>query len=78
MSEQSKDRLEGAWDEAKGKGKQAWGELTGDEQKQAEGKVDEAKGKAEQAMANVKEKVSDAKDSVNDMVKKITGNDSSK
>lgn len=77
MSEQSKDRLEGAWDEAKGKGKQAWGDLTDDEQARIEGERDEAEGKAKQVIADAKEKVADAKDAADDMVKKIKRKDES-
>jgi uncharacterized protein YjbJ (UPF0337 family) len=40
MSDQSQDRLEGALDEVKGRGKAALGELTDDDQMRAEGQAD--------------------------------------
>jgi uncharacterized protein YjbJ (UPF0337 family) len=59
---ETRDRAEGALDEAKGRGKQAWGDATDDEQTHDEGQVDEAKGKAKQAWSEVKEKAGDLKD----------------
>jgi uncharacterized protein YjbJ (UPF0337 family) len=55
IEEQAKGKL----DEAKGRGKQAQGDLTGDDQKKGEGMVDEAKGKARQAGDHVREAVRD-------------------
>jgi len=51
-------------DDAKGRAKEAAGDLSGDEDLQREGKMDQAKGK-----------VKDAVDRVGDAVKDITGND---
>lgn len=48
-------------DEAKGRAKEATGDLTGDKDLQREGKVDKA-------TSDVKEKVSDASDKVKDTV----------
>jgi uncharacterized protein YjbJ (UPF0337 family) len=67
MSDQSSDRIEGTVDEIKGRGKSALGELTGDDQKRAEGQADQTEGKVKKGMADVKDKVDDA-------VKKVTGN----
>ena len=53
------DRIEGMADEAKGKAKQAWGDLTDDQRTKAEGMTDEAKGKAKQAWGDVKDAVGD-------------------
>lgn len=53
----------GTFDEAKGRTKEAAGDLTGDEELQREGKVDKFSGK-------VKEAVSDATDKVKDALKK--------
>jgi uncharacterized protein YjbJ (UPF0337 family) len=50
-------------DDAKGKIKEAAGDLTGDKDLQREGKVDQASGE-------VKEKVGDAADKVKDLFKK--------
>ncbi len=53
----TQQKAEGLMDEAKGKAKQAWGDVTDDASTHAKGKVDEAKGKA-------KQKVADARDAV--------------
>ncbi|NNF58485.1 MAG: CsbD family protein, partial [Rhodothermaceae bacterium] len=45
MDDPKKQKGEGLIDEAKGKVKQAWGDLTDDPKLQAEGHADEAKGK---------------------------------
>ena len=60
MSDATRDRIEGTVDEATGRGKSAFGELTGDEQTQAEGETDQAKGNVKQGVADVKGKVDDA------------------
>jgi uncharacterized protein YjbJ (UPF0337 family) len=59
---------DGKTDEAKGRLKQAGGDLTGDDDLSREGKVDEKTGQA-------KDKVSDAADSVSEKAKDITGKD---
>jgi uncharacterized protein YjbJ (UPF0337 family) len=58
------DRMKGMADEAKGKAKQAWGDMTDDKETHAEGKRDEFKGEARQKMADVKDK---AKDKIDDI-----------
>lgn len=65
MSDQSNDRVEGKSDELMGRAKSAIGDLQGDEQQQAEGEAQENKGKAKQGLA-------DAKDKVDNLVKKVT------
>lgn len=60
----TRDRAEGTVDEIKGKGKQAWGDLTGDDRMKGEGMVDEAKGKAEQVLGDLKDKAEDLKDDI--------------
>jgi uncharacterized protein YjbJ (UPF0337 family) len=50
---------DGKLDQAKGKGKEAGGDLTGDDSMKNEGKVDQATG-------SVKDKVGDAADGVKD------------
>ena len=65
MSDQSRDRIEGSVDEAKGRVKSAAGELTGDRDLQAEGEADQLGGK-------VKKGIADAKDKVDDLVRKAT------
>jgi uncharacterized protein YjbJ (UPF0337 family) len=57
IEEQAKGKL----DEAKGRGEQAQGDLTGDKSKKAEGMLDEAKGKLRQEADKVRDAVHDAK-----------------
>jgi uncharacterized protein YjbJ (UPF0337 family) len=57
MEENAKGKLE----EAKGRGEQAQGDLTGDTSKKAEGMLDEAKGKIRQEANKVREAVHDAR-----------------
>jgi uncharacterized protein YjbJ (UPF0337 family) len=68
MTDQSRDRLEGTFDEAKGRGKEALGNLTDDKNTEAEGQMDQAKGKAKQGLA-------DMKDKADDLVKDVTNRD---
>ena len=60
----TRDRAEGTIDEVKGKAKQAWGDLTDDDQMKIEGMVDEVKGHAEKLMGDLKDKVDDLKEDV--------------
>ncbi len=57
MDEQAKGKLE----EAKGRGEQAQGDLTGNTSKKAEGMLDEAKGKLRQEADKVRDAVHDAR-----------------
>ncbi|MEA2513108.1 MAG: CsbD-like [Thermomicrobiales bacterium] len=66
MSDQSRDRVEGTFDDMKGRGKSAMGELTGDDEMKAEGATD-------RAMGAVKKGLADAKDALDTAVKKVTG-----
>ena len=47
------NRVEGAWDQAKGAVKEAAGKVTGDQKLQAEGKADKVAGKTESAVGGV-------------------------
>ena len=58
----TRDRAEGTVDEMKGKGKQAWGDLTDDNQTKGEGMIDEAKGNIQQGIGGLKDKVDELKD----------------
>ena len=62
--------LENKTEQAKGKVKQAAGDLTGDDDLRREGKVDEASGSAKDKLGDLKDKAEDAIDSVKD---KLTG-----
>ncbi len=53
-------------DQAKGRVKQAVGDLTDDEKLKREGKHDEAAGKAKEFVGNVKDKADDVVDKVRD------------
>ena len=59
------DKAEGTLDYIKGKVKEKAGQLTGNEDTEAEGKADQVKGKAEQAKGNVKEAGEKVKESIN-------------
>jgi uncharacterized protein YjbJ (UPF0337 family) len=66
MSESTHDRAEGMADEVKGTAKEGWGKVTGNEKTEAEGQLDQAKGKAKQGLADAKDAVDDAVDSLTD------------
>lgn len=53
----TRQRAEGKMDEAKGKTKQAWGDVTDNPDTHAEGQMDELKGKAKQKVGEVRDKV---------------------
>ena len=55
-------------DDAKGRIKEAAGDLTGDDDLQEEGKVDQAAGTVKDVADSAKDKVDDAVDSVRDRV----------
>jgi len=57
-------------DQAKGKLKQAAGDLTDDDDLKREGKVDETAGKAKEGLDKAKDKASDAVDVVKDKLTK--------
>ncbi|WP_293695814.1 CsbD family protein [uncultured Agrococcus sp.] len=51
----AEDKASANMDKLKGKAKEATGKVTGDDQKTAEGKVDQAKGDAKQAFEKTKD-----------------------
>ncbi len=57
-------------DQAKGKVKQAVGDLTGDEKLKKEGQADETAGKAKEFVADVADKAEELVDKVKDTVQK--------
>ncbi len=59
----------GSMDEAKGKAKQAVGDLTDDDDLRREGKVDEKSGQAKEMLGDLKDKAEDAIDKVKDKLK---------
>ena len=66
MSDSTRDRIDGATDNLTGRGKETLGNVTGDEQTQAEGQVDQAKGDVKQGVADVKDKIDDAAKNLTD------------
>lgn len=67
------NKTEGTFDEAKGKAKQAAGDLTGDDDLHREGKVDEKGGEAKQKLSDAADKAGDAADKVKDKAKDVLG-----
>jgi len=62
--------MSGQFDQAKGKVKQAAGDLTDDDEMKREGKADEAGGKVKEVLGDLKEKAEDAVDAVKDRLHK--------
>jgi uncharacterized protein YjbJ (UPF0337 family) len=62
MTDADRDRIEGAFDQAKGSVKEGVGNATDNEDQQAEGKVDQVKGKGKDTMGDAKDAVGDAVD----------------
>ena len=58
----------GSLDEAKGRAKQAVGDLTGNDDLRREGKVDEKAGQAKDKVGDVKDKAEDVIDKVKDNI----------
>lgn len=56
------DRIEGPLKEAGGKAKEAWGDLTDDEETEAEGEADQVEGKVQHEWGEGKDTVRDAVD----------------
>lgn len=56
------DRIEGSFKQAKGKVKEAAGEVTGDAKLQGEGKADQVEGKVQNAVGGAKDKIKEALD----------------
>jgi len=52
-----KDRVEGSWEQAKGKVKEVTGKVTGDSKTEAEGQADQVKGKVKNTVGGVKDAV---------------------
>lgn len=50
-----KDRVEGSWEQAKGKVKEGVGKLTGDTKTEAEGKAQKTAGKVQNAVGGLKD-----------------------
>ena len=66
----NKDERDGKIDQAKGRVKQAVGDLTKDKDLKAEGRVDEAKGQVQEAVGEIRRKAGEAIKKVGDTVKR--------
>jgi uncharacterized protein YjbJ (UPF0337 family) len=66
----NKNERDGKIDQAKGRVKQAVGDLTGNKKLKAEGQVDEAGGKVEEAVGELKRKTVTAIEKFGDAVKR--------
>jgi len=63
------DRTEGTMDKAKGKAKEAVGDMTDNERLEREGKRDQAEGTAEKAKGHLKDAADTVRDGVEDLRK---------
>jgi len=66
----NKNERDGKIDQAKGRVKQAVGDLTGNKKLKAEGQVDEAGGKVEEAVGQLKRKTAAVIEKIGDAVKR--------
>jgi len=66
----NKDERAGKIDQAKGRAKQAVGDLTGDKHLKAEGQVDEAAGQVQEAVGHIRRKAGNAIEEVGKAVKR--------
>jgi uncharacterized protein YjbJ (UPF0337 family) len=57
-----KDRIEGSFEQAKGKAKEVAGKVTGDAKLETEGKAQQVAGKVQNAVGGMKDKVKEALD----------------
>lgn len=56
----NKDRIEGSFDQAKGKVKEVAGKVTGDSKLETEGKADQVKGKVQNTIGGIKDSIKEA------------------
>ena len=66
----NRDELDGKVDQVKGKAKQAWGDLTNNEQLHDEGVADEAAGDVQEGCGRAKRKVGEFIEDVGEDIKK--------
>jgi uncharacterized protein YjbJ (UPF0337 family) len=66
----NKDEVRGKIDQAKGRGKQAIGDLKNDEQLRNEGQADEAAGQIQEAIGKGRRKVGEAIKDLGDAIKR--------
>ena len=63
-------RIEGAWNDTKGKVKEGVGDLTGDQRLHDEGQVDQLQGKIQKGIGEVQDTLQDAGDRISDEINK--------
>ncbi len=56
----NKDRIEGSYDQAKGKVKEVAGKVTGGSKLETEGKADQVKGKVQNTIGGMKDSIKEA------------------
>ena len=61
-------QMEGKWEQARGRVKEAWGDLTDDD-------IDKAEGNWDQLVGTIREKTGEAKETVEQKMKDIFGDD---
>ena len=66
----NRDELDGKVDQAKGRAKQAWGDLTNNERLHDEGVADEAAGEVQEGFGRARRKVGEAIEDIGDEIKK--------
>jgi uncharacterized protein YjbJ (UPF0337 family) len=65
----NRDEFEGKKDQAKGKAKQAWGDVTNNERLHDEGVADEASGNVQEGFGKTRRKVGETLDDIADKIK---------
>ncbi len=66
----NRDEVEGKWDQAKGKTKEAIGRAIDDEELEAEGSADRVKGDVKEGLGKARRKVGEAIEDVGDAIKR--------
>jgi uncharacterized protein YjbJ (UPF0337 family) len=66
----NRDEIEGKWDQAKGKTKEAIGRAVDDEELEAEGGADRLEGNVQEGLGKTRRKVGEAIEDVGDAIKR--------
>ena len=66
----NRDETEGKMDKAKGKAKQAWGDITDNERLHDEGVADEASGEVQEGVGRARRKVGEAIEDIGENIKR--------
>jgi uncharacterized protein YjbJ (UPF0337 family) len=65
----NRDELEGKTDQAKGKAKQAWGDVTNNDRLRDEGVADETAGNVQEGFGKARRKVGETMEDIADQIK---------